>query len=712
MFQHSLATYAWVLMLVILTVLCGSPVAEASSIQSHSSEVIFAAACSTCHGADGKGEVSWVTGNTAPNIAGRGASFYQKWIEVIRKGSDDYSMPGFGPEEITDAELAAILSFLQYTCAGKAGCPAPTPPSGTEVKVDILDADPWYSDGGADNVADPFDDTRRVVLATGQYLKVINTGRTWHTITNASVGKDSGFIGYAGNLGAGTGYYYANQTTGLAPGCVHYNCKLHPYMQVEVCTAGNTPGGLTRASKVPIGTPAKGGRSGEEIWVNAQSQEESSADSVDGAMQVINAATWGIMAYIPDVGNNPHNAWPGLDTRGRHTVITTSWHDNIATYIDGVSKVVRGSGPVGAASAHVQVIPGSSERWFVTIMGGVAVQEINATRLRGGGESNVDPPIRGQFTPHGIWFCDDGDHYLTANTLANTASLYSVSLQRELSWTGTGGTAPLASSVFNGYGTGGCVRAYTNNAGTPSVSVYDIDPVAGTITRNTTVVPLDIRDDAGNLKLRDTTISPVRWVHLPIQTPVSPADATTHGRFMVTANKASFNVSITALDSTGGPTAIYTFPAGLGAHGVVFGRKGLCDTGNSNDICYYAYVTNTFEDYISVYDLERMGSAGVPGSATETVSLEGFGATALCGVSACTVPITTFCPDCRSGAHVGDVPLQTTTTGKYTYLKEPVWINPLATALDLDLDLKINTGGQGIMVRDSTTGSAPAPPWP
>ncbi len=42
---------------------------------------------------------------------------------------------------------------------------------------------------------------------------------------------------------------------------------------------------------------------------------------------------------------------------------------------------------------------------------------------------------------------------------------------------------------------------------------------------------------------------------------------------MDTANKASFNVSVTALNAQGDPTAIYTFPAGLGAHGVTFGHK-------------------------------------------------------------------------------------------------------------------------------------------
>ncbi len=706
MLYHRFSARSWTCVLFILLMVSGLPIAEATKIQTQPPEKIFAAACSTCHGAGGQGGRSWINQVDAPRIAGLMMITDAAAKFRVRNGSDNRGMPGFGPEEITDAELDAIVSWLRNTCGGMGmgGCPAPARPAGTEVKVDILDADPWFSDHGNDNATDPFADVRRVILAPGQYITLTNTGRTWHTMTNGAVGKDSGYIGYAGNLGAGTGYYYADQTTGLAQGCVRYQCKLHPYMQYEACTSGNQPAALTRASKNPIAKPDKAGVG--EVWVNTQSQQENSTDPFDGAMQVIDTATWGIKAYVPNVGNNPHNAWSGKDASGRTVIVTSNWHDNKATLIDGITKQVIASYPVGAAPAHIQTTPGAAERWFMTIMGSVSVQELDVNRLRAGQDPNIGAPIRGASTPHGIWFCDDGDHYVTANTVASSISLYSVSQKKQLSVAATGGAAPLASSVFGGYGTGGCARAYTNNAGAASVSVYDIDPVAGTVTRNSAVIPAALRDASGNLALRDTTVYPVRWAHLPVQTPVSPADATAHGRFMITVNKASFNVSVTALNAKGDPTAIYTFPSGLGAHGANFGRKALCDNGNPNDICYYAYVTNTFEDYISVFDLEKVASAGAPGSATETVHLQGFGAQALCNQTSCDVPITTFCPDCRSGVHVGDVPLKTTTTGHYTYLKEPVWIDPLSMALDLDLDLKIDTGAQGIMV------APPPKPWP
>ncbi len=684
--------------LVLSVVILGSvTAARASGIQPQPPEKIFAASCSTCHGPRGEGGQSWVTSMPAPRI-GPLAISREAARTMIRHGSHNHTlpgyngaMPGFGPAEITDGELGQLLAFLSERCLD--GCPAPSRPAGIEVKVDILDADPWYSDGGADNAVDPYDDTRRVVLAAQQFLTVTNTGRTWHTMTNGEAGKDSGFVGYAGNLGEGTGYYYAEQAEDLEPGCNRYQCKLHPYMQFEVCTDGHRPMEPTRASKVAIGVPAEAGQG--EIWVNAQSQEEDRRDLNDGAMQVIDAATWRVAHYVPNVGNNPHNAWPGHDRAGNEYVLTANWHDNNLTLIDAVTKRVAGTAPFATAPAHVQVTPGATSRWFVTVMGGSAVQEVDLDQVKAGRDPTVGTPIRGEFSPHGIWFCDDGDHFVTANTLANTMSLYSADSRMQQASAGTGGTAPLASAVFSGYGPGGCARAYSNNAGTASISVFDIDALAGTVARNTRVVPAHLRDAAGNLKLRDTSASPVRWVSMPIQTPVSPPAATAHGRYMVTANKGSFNVSITALDDRGDPTAIYTFPAGLGAHGVTFGRKARCDDGSP--LCYYAYVTNTFEDYVSVYDLERVSTAGPPGSATEQVSLEGYGAQALCKQPACAVPITAFCPDCRNGAHVGDVPLRLTTTGKYTLLKEHVWVDALHKPLDLVLDLKINTGAQGIV---------------
>ena len=119
-------------------------------------------------------------------------------------------------------------------------------------------------------------------------------------------------------------------------------------------------------------------------------------------------------------------------------------------------------------------------------------------------------------------------------------------------------------------------------------------------------------------------------------------------------------------------------------------------------------------------------------------------------------PLTALCPDCRSGVHVGDVPLRDAPglpnnaqpladePTEYTYVKEDVWVddvNPFVVCVpppvgsvacglglpgellvgiggllngktsvllgaDADLDLQISTGGQGISHRPA------AFPWP
>lgn len=775
--------------------------AYATSIQTQDPATIFARACGSCHGAKGLGGVSWVKNDPAdqriaPQIAGLTAAT----IKVrVRSGANNAAMPGFGVQEITDAELDALATFIQNN---PSGVPAPATPGGKEVVLYALDADPWFTDGGKDKKVDPFKDVKRVVLQPDQYLKVINTGRTWHTFTNAHNGKDSGFIGYAGNykkkkkdldqkVKAGMGYYYADQVSGLTAGCNKYICKIHPYMTVEVCTAGNIPKGpndvlgLTRAHKHPLGLPSVPGI-GDEVWVSAQSQEEAgekttkiknkSVKNFDGAYQVINTATWNI-TRIPNVGNNPHNAWPG-QTPTRDIVISTNWHDNRLSLMDATTKTVVNEFRSGAANAHVMVTPGSgnSDSWFVSHMGGIAMAEISAQLLEAGQNPNIGL-WRGKAGPHGLWFCDDEKHFIVADTFNNSTSIFDIDFGH-MAATDTGGTNPLATGIQNGLGTGGCTRGLAANAVTADVSIYDIDPSFSTphLDHNTTwsAAPAAgvFKNAAGNLAVKVIdpgadlatphplapsaiveTIEQKRWAHLPIQSPISPADATTHGRFVVTANKASFNVVITGLDSTTGvPWGSFTVPAGLGAHGVTFGKKSRCDTTGDGvedtdypgAICYYAYVTNTFEDYVSVYDLERIdinddqvnnNLPGVgmqnPGSAllTEQVYLEGGaveavitldpGIATLCGsVLDCgtgptggtyvsNLPIGVLCPDCSSGVHVGDIPLILTTgaplagpaghvadTGaksKYAYLKEPVWVDTMTVGCVLGANNCDNT---------------------
>jgi hypothetical protein len=332
------------------------------------------------------------------------------------------------------------------------------------------------------------------------------------------------------------------------------------------------------------------------------------------------------------------------------------------------------------------------------------------------------------FSPHGLWFLDDGDHFMTANTLGGSTSMYSISrpwidldgrtgIGAEVANVGSGGVSPLAASVYNtGNPLTTSYRTFTNNAGTDDISVYNVDATPGSESIARVTLPAPLGNAAGNLALKDMMAMPVRWSHMPIQCAISPPGSTTHGRYMVVCNKASFNVNIVPLDANGTPTGIYTFPAGLGCHGITYGRKRYADPGR---VAYYAYVTNTFENYVSVYDLEKLDrlirleqnglapAEFAPGAATEQVYVEGYAANLLLGQPSGLAPVTLFTPDARGLVHVGDVPLSVPAVpSPRCFLQEHVWVDVPGYGMTLlDLDLKTESGAMGICAR-----SMP-PPW-
>ncbi|MEW5884071.1 MAG: hypothetical protein AB1725_07595, partial [Armatimonadota bacterium] len=502
------------------------------------------------------------------------------------------------------------------------------------------------------------------------------------------------------------------------------------YMQLEIVTPGSTPMPLTRVSKLPLGLPPTPGEG--EVWVGLQTYNNPARPN--GAVQVIDASSWASQ-LIRNVGNNPHNGWLGtaLDQSNtlRNVAVWTNWHDVTATVIDADTKTVLGDLAVGAANAHVMTAPDADgpDRWFVTVMGSNKVQELDPIRMLQLPEPDL-PAIsqsdgesgRPAFSPHGLWFFDDGEHFVAANTLDGKVSLSSISepwsgpqgrsgIGREVAQEETGGTAPLAASVFS-VGDPNAMQyiAYANNAGTSDISVFSANVAPGRKSLQRIAIPPPLGNAAGNLALKDFTTLPVRWAHMPIQGVVSPSDATAHGRYLVVCNKASMNISVVALNDAGGPIGIYTFPAGLGAHGVSFGRKR---GGSDGSIAYYAYVTNTFENYVSVYDLglldslirlERIGlspPAFRPGGATEAVLLEGYAASVLLGKPKGYAPITLFSPDARGLVHVGDVPLKRSPVpSPRAYLKEHVYVDlPGVGPTMLDLDLKVDTGAMGTVCR-------------
>ncbi|MBZ0213357.1 MAG: cytochrome c, partial [Nitrospirae bacterium] len=169
---------------------------------------MFAASCSTCHGARGLGGyASWVNAaRSAPRVArGLGSTnpnLEMRYKQTIRNGSYydggfRHAMPAFGEAVLSDSDLDALVKWLLYAAPlggsdAVNGVPAPERPSGREIVLEIIDEAPWFKDDGRDD-RDPFSDSRRVILSEGDYVKVVNRGKTWHTVTNRAAGVDTGF---------------------------------------------------------------------------------------------------------------------------------------------------------------------------------------------------------------------------------------------------------------------------------------------------------------------------------------------------------------------------------------------------------------------------------------------------------------------------------------------------------------------------------------
>ena len=72
-----------------------------------SGQELFAANCAGCHSSAARGGI--VTGAFVPSLL---QSTPRQVIEAARTGP--YLMPRFGPGELSDADLAAIASYVQY----------------------------------------------------------------------------------------------------------------------------------------------------------------------------------------------------------------------------------------------------------------------------------------------------------------------------------------------------------------------------------------------------------------------------------------------------------------------------------------------------------------------------------------------------------------------------------------------------------------------
>lgn len=523
-------------------------------------ETIMRANCASCHGELGEGGyASWIDpSQESMRIAGRSKSSIKKWVREGRVPE----MPAFPAQEISDAELDALATYIN----GLPGSFIPNPTFRTTVT--ITDEDPWYN---CEPSAPECITSSQVQVSVGDTVRFINAGKTYHpvtqvefVVTEGAQGTDSGLLGptlYGGGL-----YFRTFDTAGTYT----FLCKIHPYMQGQVCAGGACPTYPQAAPSTAKAPPAVDGKAGTEIWVLAQFQDQGTGK--DGVIQVIDASTIDnatpTITEIP-VGNNPHNIWFNKDDS---RAAVTNWFDNYMSVVNATTKAWDRDLITGATNAHV-TSDFAGDRLYISIEGSHYIEAVNPRRWSRVASDRIW--VTG-YGPHGIWYgsnATEGGKLLTANSLDHSASVSSVT-NGELAKLDAG-TLPLGAGL-NSTGT----KGYVGNALAGSVSVYDTTTTDG---------------------------NPIQWITditvggIVVQPIVSPDD-----RYVVAAHSPSISVIDTATDAV-----LTTFVgAGKGAHGVTYGPKSTDPAGAYS----YAYVSHKFENYISVIDLNFSGTCPNPGT--------------------------------------------------------------------------------------------------
>lgn len=450
---------------------------------------------------------------------------------------------------------------------------------------------------------DPWYNPMQISINPGDTVRFVNTGKTYHPGTQIEYVTSEGTEGVdSGLLAPGASWYYTFDT----PGKFTFICKIHPYMRGEVYVGqGFTPPSYSVDAPAPLPTvPGVG-----EVWVAAQWQDWP-GKAKDGVVQVIDASTWTVTSQIP-VGNNPHHLWFNGD---ESKLLATSWYDNYVSLIDGNTKQVTGNYVAGTAPAHSTCDPGLN--WDVTIEGSNYLQYMRQSDMALNGKTTVSG-----FGPHGVWY--GGNKIVTSNSMDSTLSAIDANTKAEMAYVKVG-LYPLGAGV-NSTGT----IAATGNCLGSSVSIVDI---------------------VNEVKVRDIPVS-----GCAVQVPFTPDDryiAVAHSPYLSVIDVAK------AMDTVNYPdpasAIVGTVWTGKGAHGVDFGEKsggGL-----------YAYVTNKYENYVSVVDMATVTKAGdVPLVTTTTgkVALVGATDTGAQGVATrttasqppadVTAPVTTLSPMPPSG---------------------------------------------------------------
>jgi YVTN family beta-propeller protein len=454
------------------------------------------------------------------------------------------------------------LNLLANYISGQPATYVADPPFNTTVQ--LLDEDPWFS-------------PMQLTISAGQTVRFLNAGKTYHPVLDQDWLDTGGFQGQSsGSLGPNGVFYRTFPSNGE----FDVFCGQHHDMRCEIHVGqGFTP--PTYSVDSPMATPATAGVG--EIWVCCQFQDYPSKPK-DGVVQVINAATWTVANTIP-VGNNPHDIRFGASNA---QALVTNWFDATVTRINATTKTVIDDCVGGAVPAHVTTDP-SNQYWFVTVEGSKYIQRFDQApgfnAPCGGGTMATQAALISGYGPHGIAYAN-GKVY-TANLLDSTFSIVNASTLLEITRL-PAGMCPMGAATNSA----GTVGATANMMGM-SVSMFDL-------ATPTAVREIPVSDEAHELAF----------------TPDSTKILVSNGAQVTVIDVAK------AMDVINFPNPasaiVANIATGKGAHGIAFGAKSGGGT--------YAYVTNQFENYISVIDLgtlTRVGDVALTTTTTGKVTLAG-----------------------------------------------------------------------------------------
>lgn len=343
-------------------------------------------------------------------------------------------------------------------------------------------------------------------------------------------------------------------------GIYEYICPTHPYMEGKIVVGEEYhdeaeevwPKQSNVNEEDILEEPEVPGEG--EIWVNTQF-ENIEGQQHPGSITVLDAETWETKDVITDENfNNPHNLW---NTYDNEYIYQTQWHGSILSKIDVEEREVVDEKEIGNAPAHLFVHPEEdTDRVYTTLNNEdrVAVTNQNLGHLN---------DIETSFGAHGIWIDPEGQYMSVAATLDHKLDI--IDLEEE--------------EVVESFEAPGF-------------------PLATQITHDGKYAMISLLLE-GKVRFIDLEemehVQDVNVGEAPIWAMPGPEN-----EYIFVPNTGSADVTVINQDTL---EVEHTLDAGAGAHGISFGEK-QAEEG------YYGYVSNKYENFVTVIDYDEMETKG------------------------------------------------------------------------------------------------------